>query len=141
MQSVFLSLSLLLAVFCGSCATPTEPAGAFSLTTDDTTYVYDSVVGPRIDLTVRNVSASVVSLAACNGVVFPAPEAEFGDQWKAFTLVSCEPYDALDLAPGETIVVWGRVPGVGTFRLRVPLYVSRWEQRLDPSSSNVFTVR
>ena len=114
---------------------------AFELTTDRTEYVFDRLGGPRIDLTVRNVSSSTVSLSACDGLVFPVPEANLGDHWKAFTLVSCGPYEPIELAPGEAKVLWGQVPGVGTFRLRVPVFVSSTEQRFDSSLSNEFTVR
>jgi hypothetical protein len=131
----------LAALACGSCANPTAPKASIELVTDRAEYLFDRLGGPRIDLTVRNISSSTAKLSGCDGLVFPVPEADLGDHWKAFTLVSCGPYQPVELAPGESIVLWGSVPGVGTFRLRVPVFVSSSEQRLDASTSNEFTVR
>jgi hypothetical protein len=124
------------------CAAPTSPQPLIELTTDRADYVFDRSGGPIIVVSVRNVSPSEIALASCDGIVLPEAEAFIGDGWRPHVVASCDPpFTRVPIEAGRVVQIYCQVRAVGTFRFRVPMYVSTTKQRLDPSVSNEFTVR
>ena len=132
---------LLAVLACCSCANPTAPTPTLELATDDYQYTFDSFGGPRIGITVRNVSTAAVMLSGCLGHVYPIPEAKVGDHWRTVPQTSCESWAPVELAPGGLIALQSTVPAIGEFRFRMPVFESSSTQRLDPAVSNEFLVR
>jgi hypothetical protein len=135
-------LVFLLALAVSGCETATSPQAFLELTTDRAEYVFDRIGGPIILVSVRNVSTSEVGLAACGGIVLTEAAALTADGWKPHVVASCgPPFTSVPIAPGQAVQIYGQVGAVGTFRFRVPVFVSVTKQQLAPSVSNTFTVR
>ena len=116
--------------------------GAHTVGRDPDRYVLAPARGLFLTATVTNVSREPVILSACNSFVVPVPELQTGKDWTAFPFISCGDHDLspLSLQPGESISVEAELQSVGTFRLRVPLYVADSVDRLSPETSPEFVV-
>jgi hypothetical protein len=140
--AAFLAIpALLVATACGG---TTYPTLGLQIRTDSPSYDFARSEGPRVEVTVINASAESVRLASCHGHLTHMMEQATDGRWMDATRQGCQlipSYEAIDLAPGDSIRTWVNPIAVGRYRVRIGAYRDPRSVRFSSESSATFEVR